>query len=374
VARAHSSGKWSKAARRPENKADEMFENKEFQPIAVALQKFVTSVGEHVSSLKINLAGISLAETHDEDAVKQARTQLEGHGASLALDATKLTLALAKPPFEAVVVNHIIKSMQQTIDAMVFFVSAGPSGKQASEKWRSTVEDVLEGLVGVLAQNGWISSEHSKQGSIHISQGTVYQRTGLVWESCNVFKQLPLSNRDACSELIKEQHEILKDVVREVQVLAEELMNETAGADIISMRELVKNTKGIIKLLEMVVNKIYARLIPSITYSDDLAGEIDGFLDNVVEQVSLIQTVVDDVVCALQELAEDAASEEHSIDSIILAIRTELAPKCQILIQSCTVMPGLDTDVHDAWFEMAKKQLSVGLDKLCALQNPRRQT
>jgi hypothetical protein len=321
--------------------------------ISVMLELFAREVEDFNQSIDLNLGGLSLSENIDEESIKAARTQLEGHGASLALDTTKMTLAMSKPPYEHDVVQHILQSMKQTIQSMVYFVGSCPPGKNVSKMWKTTLQNVLEGLLSVFSQNNWINLQ-TKQ-TFHVSNGTVYQRAGLLWEACNLFKQVPLSNKAACLQLVKEQHELFKDVSREMVETLEDLPGDVDP----ELRNLVKACNGLVKLTEMVVHKLSSRIIPSIPMNGIEDAEVNSFLDNMVDQVTDIQTQIDDTVCELQELVENASS----FTPLIEGIKTLLVPKCQTLIQTCTVMPGL-ADEHDKWFEMAKGQYRLGVEKL----------
>ncbi|RGB29732.1 hypothetical protein C1646_712930 [Rhizophagus diaphanus] len=143
-------------------------------------------------------------------------------GIILADNATKVTIA-CKPPCIPISAIPTIEAMGETLFRISGYIESIPisTGKTLIQIIKSTTEEIL--FDSAALANSFL--DEPVDPSIITSKGYLIS-TGVVWEACDRFNNLPKSNKQAVITKWEERLELLKDAILEIKKLLDQEDNQ----------------------------------------------------------------------------------------------------------------------------------------------------
>ncbi|CAO3630419.1 unnamed protein product [Mucor fragilis] len=227
----------------------------------------------------------------------------------------------------------MISQVSNTVYRIVGFYNTVPShsGKMYKAAYRSTIRDLLHGIVSLCTS--FMSEEDKKQ-----HQMSYMVPTAALWESCKDMEKLPKSNKEAVLAAWAHLQATLKDAKSEVHDITsgqdtsegfddnEEEDEETDLGE--EEMEVARQCAKLVDMAVFVLQKIERRCIreteqPSTQWLDDmydsaqqLVDETDMLVSQIYdEDAATMRQAVDKYIQqskAVVQLAKQQAAEEHA--------------------------------------------------------------
>ncbi|GBC33680.2 cyclin-D1-binding protein 1 [Rhizophagus irregularis DAOM 181602=DAOM 197198] len=261
-------------------------------------------------------------------------------GIILADNATKVTIA-CKPPCIPISAIPTIEAMGETLFRISGYIESIPisTGKTLIQIIKSTTEEIL--FDSAALANSFL--DEPVDPSIITSKGYLIS-TGVVWEACDRFNNLPKSNKQAVITKWEERLELLKDAILEIKKLLDQEDNqgdEDDGWDEIfgesinvtlstKEKEIVELSLKLFDLVKRLFNKTLKRYIVPLdlpTYnSSNEKEETDGnrsltkinqTLDQYMDLCKLISDAADELGTSLYP-PQDSMAIESKVNDISL--------------------------------------------------------
>jgi hypothetical protein len=246
----------------------------------------------------------------------------------------KVTIA-CKPPCIPISAIPTIETMGETLFRISGYVESIPisTGKTLIQIIKSTTEEIL--FDSAALANSFL--DEPVDPSIITSKGYLIS-TGVVWEACDRFNNLPKSNKQAVIIKWEERLELLKDAILEIKKLLDQEDNqedEDDGWDEIfgesinvtlstKEKEIVELSLKLFDLVKNLFNKTLKRyIIPLDLPSPGEKGETDGnisltiinqTLDQYMDLCKLISDATDELGTSLYPPQDSMAIESKITD------------------------------------------------------------
>ncbi|CAI2173589.1 5081_t:CDS:2 [Funneliformis geosporum] len=246
-------------------------------------------------------------------------------GMILADNATKVTIA-CKPTCTPISAVPTIKAMGDTLFRICGFVESIPisAGKTLIKKIRSTTKEILFDSTALV--NSFLDEPVDPNPDTIISKGYLIS-TGIIWEACDRFENLPKNNKQAVTIQWKEMLELLKDANLEVKHLIDNDENqgfEDDGWDEIfegsnnstltaKEKEIVELSLKLLNLVKILFTKVLKRCIEPLDISSSKNGlsKINQTLDQYMDLGKLIADAADELGTSLYPPQNSAAIETN---------------------------------------------------------------
>ncbi|RIA83548.1 Grap2 and cyclin-D-interacting-domain-containing protein [Glomus cerebriforme] len=273
-----------------------------------------------------NTKSLKSSENIDCEAVLNDLGKL---GIILADNATKVTIA-CKPPCIPISAIPTIEAMGETLFRISGFVESIPlsTGKTLIQLIKSTTEEIM--FDSAALANSFL--DEPVDPSTIRSKGYLIS-TGIVWEACDRFNNLPKSNKQAVIIKWKEMLELLKDAILEIKNLLDqddnkeddgwdeifgESINKTLSA---REKEIVELSLKLFNLVKTLFNKILKRYLEPLdlsTYDENLSlKKINQTLDRYMDLGKLISDAADELGASLYS-PQDPTTIESKVNYVSL--------------------------------------------------------
>lgn len=296
------------------------------------------------------------------------KNELGKLGLILANDATKMTL-VCKPPCTPSAAIPTINAIGETLFRIYGHAASVPlsAGKTFTNEIKSTTGDII--YASAALANSFLDSpvDMSATNYGHLMS------TGILWNACDLFQQLPSNNSTAVSKKWKEISALLEDAICEIVDLISE-NNQNVNDDIddgwdeilgestitistlsITEKEMGSLCLDLIKLVQLLFKKILQRCIDPLNTTSKLnTKNIDNSQQNGINEtldrfVELGNSVID---CA-DELGSSLYSP-HNVEMIV-SHANDLKSYSQELIGLAML---LTTESHKEWFVLCDGQFT----------------
>jgi len=128
----------------------------------------------------------------------------------------------------------------------------------------------------------------------------ILQSFGVVMSKCEIIKNLPKSNKMACLDLIKDQYDILKDALSELEEVKNDAFVDDFGDSVEQWTEhdhqIINPSIGMIKTSIVLVKKTSVTIKKS---GLEESGEQFKEYDTILEKVNKLSALVDDLALSL---------------------------------------------------------------------------
>ncbi|CAI2173416.1 1295_t:CDS:2 [Funneliformis geosporum] len=247
-------------------------------------------------------------------------------GMILADNATKVIIFTCKPTCTPISAVPTIKAMGDTLFRICGFVESIPisAGKTLIKKIRSTTKEILFDSTALV--NSFLDEPVDPNPDTIISKGYLIS-TGIIWEACDRFENLPKNNKQAVTIQWKEMLELLKDANLEVKHLIDNDENqgfEDDGWDEIfegsnnstltaKEKEIVELSLKLLNLVKILFTKVLKRCIEPLDISSSKNGlsKINQTLDQYMDLGKLIADAADELGTSLYPPQNSAAIETN---------------------------------------------------------------
>ncbi|CAG8492023.1 3_t:CDS:2 [Funneliformis caledonium] len=245
-------------------------------------------------------------------------------GIILADNATKVTIS-CKPPCTPISAVPTIKTMGDTLFRICGFVESIPisAGKTLIQKIKSITREIL--FDSAALANSFLD-EPVDPNPDTISKGYLIS-TGIIWEACDRFDNLPKNNKQAVTIKWKEMLELLKDVNLEVKKLIEndenqgvdddgweEIFGESNNSTLTAKeKEIVELSLKLLNLVKILFTKVLKRCIEPLDISsrkNDLS-KINQTLDQYMDLGKLVADAADELGTSLYPPQHSTAIETN---------------------------------------------------------------
>ncbi|CAG8550476.1 587_t:CDS:2, partial [Cetraspora pellucida] len=286
----------------------------------------------------------------------------------LANDATKMTLT-CKPPCTPSAAIPTINAISETLFLISGHAASVPlsAGKTFANEIKSTTGDII--YASAALANSFLDSPIDMNTT---NYGHLIS-TGILWNACDLFQQLPSNNSIAVSQKWKGILALLEDAICEIVDLVSEknqnvnddiddgwdeiLGTSTAASSTLSTteKEMGNLCLDLIKLVQLLFKKILHRCIDPLNTSDQLnAKNIDSSQqDSINETLDQLVHLGNSIIDCTDELGTNLYSP-HNVE-IIVSHANDLKSYSQELIGLAML---LTTGSHKEWFVLCDGQLS----------------
>ncbi|GBB93612.1 hypothetical protein RclHR1_00220046 [Rhizophagus clarus] len=257
-------------------------------------------------------------------------------GLILADNATKVTIA-CKPPCLPISAIPTIEAMGETLFRISGYVESIPTstGKTLIQMIKSTTEEILFNSAALA--NSFL--DEPVDPSVITSKGYLIS-TGVVWEACDRFNNLPKTNKQAVIIKWEERLELLKDVILEIKKLLnqddkqgdeddgwDEIFGESINVTLSTKeKEVIELSLKLFDLVKKLFNKTLKRYIVPLDLSSynssSEKGETDGnmskinqTLDQYMDLCKLISDDADELGTSLYPPQDSMAVESKVTDT-----------------------------------------------------------
>ncbi|CAG8536985.1 17931_t:CDS:2 [Cetraspora pellucida] len=296
------------------------------------------------------------------------KNELGKLGLILANDATKMTLT-CKPPCTPSAAIPTINAISETLFLISGHAASVPlsAGKTFANEIKSTTGDII--YASAALANSFLDSPIDMNTT---NYGHLIS-TGILWNACDLFQQLPSNNSIAVSQKWKGILALLEDAICEIVDLISE-NNQNANDDIddgwdeilgtstaesstlsTTEKEMGNLCLDLIKLVQLLFKKILHRCIDPLNTSDQLnTKNIDSFRqDSINETLDQLVHLGNSIIDCTDELGTNLYSP-HNVE-IIVSHANDLKSHSQELIGLAML---LTTGSHKEWFVLCDGQLS----------------
>ncbi|CAG8509667.1 8128_t:CDS:2, partial [Racocetra persica] len=296
------------------------------------------------------------------------KNELGKLGLILANDATKMTLA-CKPPCTPSAAIPTINAISETLFLISGHAASVPlsAGKTFANEIKSTTGDII--YASAALANSFLDSPVDMNTA---NYGHLIS-TGILWNACDLFQQLPSKNSAAVSQKWKGILALLEDAICEIVDLISEnnqnanddiddgwdeiLGNSTAASSTLSTteKEMGNLCLDLIKIVQLLFKKILHRCIDPLNTSDKLnVKNIDSSQqDSINETLDQLVHLGNSVIDCTDELGTSLYSP-HNME-IIIFHANDLKSYSQELIRLAML---LTTGSHKEWFVLCDGQLA----------------